>query len=414
MTRSIHKLTPMAIEKQKMPGKYADGGGLYLVVADSGAKTWVFRYMFLGKRREMGLGTLQVITLKEARSKAADCRKLLADGQDPIEDRKATMFRIALEAASAITFKEAAETYIKAHKVGWRNAKHIQQWENTLATYVYPVFGQLSVGSIDVGLVMKVLEPLWQTKTETASRLRGRIEAILDWAAARGYRSGENPARWRGHLQNLLPRRAKVQRVQHHKALPYAETGAFMQEVRKSDVVAAKALEFVILTATRTSETIGATWDEIDFKNKVWTIPASRIKASREHKVPLTAEALAILEAMKETRVSDYVFPGGRAKNPLSNMAMLKFLDRMERSELTVHGFRSTFRDWAAEQTNFPREVAEMALAHAVSDKVEAAYRRGDLFEKRRKLMEGWARYCHTLPSEGGKILKMKKKDAVS
>jgi integrase len=295
-----------------------------------------------------------------------------------------------------MTFRECAERYIAAHRVGWRNAKHAEQWRSTLATYAFPIFGDLPVQAIDLGLVMKAIEPIWASKTETASRLRGRIESILDWAATRGYRQGDNPARWRGHLENLLPKRTKVRKVQHHAALPYGRVGDFIQALQQQRGVAAMALELCILTATRTSETIGARWQEVDLRETVWTIPADRIKAGKEHRIPLSAPAVAILQKLAAARSSDFVFPGGKPGQPLSNMALLALLKRMGRPDLTVHGFRSAFRDWAAELTNFPREVCEMALAHAIGDKVEAAYRRGDLFAKRRQLMEAWARFCLT------------------
>ena len=295
-----------------------------------------------------------------------------------------------------LTFKEASASYIASHKAGWRNGKHASQWENTLAAYAEPVLGALSIQAIDTGLVLKVLEPIWSAKPETASRVRGRIEAVLDWAEVRGLRRGENPARWRGHLDNLLPATAKVRRVEHHAALPYAELPGFIAKLRAQEGVAARALEFTILTAARTGDTIGALWDEVNTPDKVWIVPAERMKAGKEHRVPLSPRALAILKDEQEVRTSDYVFPGGKAGKPLSNMAMTEVLRRMGRGDITVHGFRSTFRDWAAERTNFPSEVVEMALAHAVGDKVEAAYRRGDLFEKRRRLMAEWASYCNT------------------
>jgi integrase len=293
-----------------------------------------------------------------------------------------------------MTFDACAAAYIAAHNTSWRNAKHRDQWRNTLTSYAGPAFGSLPVQSIDVGLVMKALEPIWQAKPETASRLRGRIEAVLDWATVRGHRKGENPARWRGHLDKLLPARSKVHKVKHHPALPYNEMADFVAELRKQEGVAARALEFLILTAARTGEVIGARWDEVDVEEKIWVVPAARMKAGREHRVPLSSAAVAILEEMKKIRESDFVFPGGKKGKPLSNMAMLAVLKRIGRSDLTAHGFRSSFRDWAAERTNFPREVAEMALAHTVGDKVEAAYRRGDLLQKRRQIMEAWARFC--------------------
>jgi integrase len=275
------------------------------------------------------------------------------------------------------------------------------QWRNTLNSYASPVFGSLPVQAVDVALVMKALEPIWKTKPETASRLRGRIEAVLDWAAVRGYRRGENPARWRGHLDKLLPARAKIQKVEHHPALPYDEIADFIAVLQDQEGIAARALGFLILTATRTGEIIGTRWDEIDFENRIWVIPGARMKAGREHRVPLSGAALATLRQMNEIREGDFVFPGGKKGKPLSNMAMLSVLKRMGRDDLTAHGFRSTFRDWAAECTNFPREVVEMALAHTIENKVEAAYRRGDLFQKRRQLMEAWARFCRTSRSQG-------------
>jgi integrase len=264
------------------------------------------------------------------------------------------------------------------------------------------VIGKLPVQAVDTGLVMKVIEPLWAAKPETASRLRGRVEVILDWAKVRGYRQGENPARWRGHLDHLLPAKSKIRKVVHHAALPYAKAGAFMTVLRGQHGIAARALEFLILTATRTGETLGATWDEFDLEARLWTIPAARMKGGREHRVPLTEAAASVLESLQEARQSDFVFPGARQSRPLSEMALLMLLRRMGFGEITVHGFRSAFRDWAAERTTFPREVAEMALAHAISDAVEAAYRRGDLFDKRRKLMDAWAAYCAKAEANGG------------
>ena len=398
MARDVGRLSARTVETRKKPGYYSDGGGLYLKVSGGAGRSWVFRYRVAGKLREMGLGSEHSISLADARQAAAECRKLRLRGSDPIEVRRQERTQAKLGAAS-MTFRQCAERYIAAHQAGWRNAKHTSQWRNTLATYAFPVFGDLPVQAIDVGLVMKVVEPLWPTKTETASRLRGRIENVLDWALARGYRQGDNPARWRGHLDNLLPRRSRVQKVEHHAALSYDEVGAFIEVLRRQEGVAAMALEFCILTATRTSETIGARWQEVDLGEAVWMIPADRIKAGKEHRVPLSKPAVAILQKLAVARSSDFVFPGGKPGRPLPNMALLALLRRMERPDLTVHGFRSAFRDWAAERTNFPREVCEMALAHTIGDKVEAAYRRGDLFSKRRQLMEAWARYCLT-PSQ--------------
>ena len=391
MARQIGILSAMAVNKQTKPGLYADGGGLYLQVTESGAKTWIFRFMMAGKRRDMGLGPFHTVGLAEARQAAAECRKLKLQGIDPIAKRQSEQLAARAEVAKVNTFKQCAEAYISAHEPAWRNAKHGSQWRNTLTTYVYPVFGELPVNAVDTGLMMKVLEPIWATKTETASRLRGRIEMVLDWAAARKYREGENPARWKGHLDKLLPARSKVQKVEHPAALPYEQIGTFMKALREQEGVAARGLEFQILTAARTGEVIGAVWDEIDLENKVWAIPASRMKAGKEHRIPLSLAAVSLLKAMQKLSVSAYVFPGGKKDKPLSTAAFLATLKRMKRPDLTAHGFRSTFRDWAAEKTDFPSEVAEMALAHTVGDKVEAAYRRGDLFEKRRALMEAWA-----------------------
>jgi integrase len=378
-------------------------------VTGAGAKSWLYRFSLQGKAREMGLGSLSAVSLSEARIKAGECRRLREEGVDPIEARKVRREQAALDAAKSITFKEAAANYIASHRAGWRNEKHASQWENTLATYAEPVLGRVSIQAIDTTLVLKVLEPIWKTKPETASRLRGRIEAILDWAKVRGLRQGENPARWRGHLDHLLPARSKVRRVKHHAALSYAELPDFIAKLRAQEGVAARALEFTILTAARTGDTIGAVWYEVNTSDKVWTVPADRMKAGKEHRVPLSSRALAILREGHDMQTSDYVFPGGKAGKPLSNMAMTEVLRRMGRRDITVHGFRSTFRDWAAERTNFPSEVVEMALAHAVGDKVEAAYRRGDLFEKRRRLMAEWASYCNT-PSAVGrdKVIPMR------
>jgi integrase len=357
----------------------------------------------------MGMGPLAIYCLQEARAKALDARRLRHEGIDPIETRKDERLRARLEAAKAITFKECADTYIKAHRAGWRNGKHAAQWQATLATYAEPLIGTLPVQAIDTALVLKVLEPIWTTKPETAGRVRGRIEAVLDWAKVREYRQGENPARWRGHLDKLLPARGKVRKVKHHAALPYAELPGFLVALREQEGIAARALEFTILTAARTGEAIFARWSEIDLLDKVWTVSAARMKAGREHRVPLSARALGILDEMQVHRHADdgFVFPGGKPGKPLSNMAFLMLLRRMKRDDLTAHGFRSSFRDWSAERTHFPSEVAEMALAHVVGSKVEAAYRRGDLFDKRRRLMDAWAEFLAKAP-ERGKVVSLR------
>lgn len=397
MARPNNRLNALSVTRLRAKGLYPDGGGLYLQVTAGGSRSWVFRFMLNGRAREMGLGSVRDIGLAQARARASEARRLRADGIDPIEDRHTVRRGARLAAARSMTFAACAEAYIEANSVGWRNAKHVAQWISTLRTYAFPVFGSLPVQDIDTALVMRVLEPIWKEKTETASRVRGRIEAVLDWATARGYRTGENPARWRSHVENLLPKRSQVRKVEHHRALPYREIGEFVQTLREQQGVAGFALEFLILTAARTSEVVGARWDEIDLLNAVWTIPATRIKARREHRVSLSRRAVAILKHLSPEQPREFVFAGQRAGTSLSNMALLALLKRMGRTDITAHGFRSSFRDWSAECTNYSREVAEMALAHAVSDKVEAAYRRGDMFEKRRRLMSAWAGYCDTV-----------------
>lgn len=399
MTR-LNRLTARAVQTLKASGRYADGGGLYLRVTADGRKSWAFRFMRAGRAREMGLGAVAGVSLADARQKAAEARRLLAEGKDPIEARAHRRARGAL----GITFRASAERYIEAHQDGWRNAKHAAQWRATLATHAFPSLGDMPVASVDLAAVVGVLEPLWRARTETASRVRGRIEAVLDWAAVRGLRAGDNPARWRGHLDKVLPARAKVQRVRHHPAMPYAEVPAFVAELREQAGIAALALLFVILTAARTGEVIGARWDEID--GAVWTIPGERMKSGRSHRVPLGPEAMAILDALRRPDQT-FVFPGGRRSKPLSNMALTAALKRTGRGDVTVHGFRSSFRDWAAEQTAFPREVAEAALAHALGDKVEAAYRRSDLFERRRRLMEAWAGFL-AAPHPAGAVVPLR------
>ncbi|MER8698979.1 integrase arm-type DNA-binding domain-containing protein [Mesorhizobium sp. M1273] len=410
MARSINKLSAVEVAKKLKPGTYGDGGGLYLQVAKSTAKgaqdgdvtkSWLFRFMLAGKARYMGLGDINTRSLKEARDKAREARQKVTDGIDPIEERKENKATRRAEDAKRVTFKQASERYIAAHSAGWKNAKHAEQWRNTLATYAWPVIGDLPVAKVDTAHVMQILEPIWTTKTETATRVRGRVELVLDWAKARHYRSGDNPARWRGHLDKLLPARSKVAKVEHHAAMPYADLPAFMSQLRSMGTNSARALEFTILTAVRTGEAIGVMESEVDFANKLWTIPAVRMKASRPHRVPLSDRAIEILKSVPREADSPYLFPGARTGRPLSNMAMLELLRGMEGMEgLTVHGFRSTFRDWAAESSNFPREIAEAALAHVLSDKTEAAYQRGDMLEKRRRLMNAWAGYCSTAPTK--------------
>jgi integrase len=402
--RSAKRLTPEDVGGLSKPGRFAVGDGAYIQISKNGTRSWLFRYQHNGKSRAMGLGPYGLLTVGEARKKARQARKLLLDGIDPLDAKAGKRRQAALDAAKAVTFKDCAERYIQSHAAGWRNPKHKAQWSATLETYAYPVFGDLAVGDLDTGLVLKALEPIWATKPETASRVRGRIEVILSWAKVRGYREGENPARWRGHLDQTLPARSKVRKVQHHAALPYAELPAFMGELRKREGVAARALEFAIMTAARTGEVIGATWGEIDLEAKLWMVPAERMKGKRSHRVPLCERALEILSEMPRVEGSNFVFPGSSEKRPLSNMALLMMLRRMNRDDITAHGFRSTFRDWAAETTTYPNELVEMALAHVVSSKTEAAYRRGDLFEKRWRLMDDWAAYCMSPPRDSSVV----------
>jgi integrase len=387
---SHNRLTARTVISKKRRGRYSDGGGLVLQISKWGTKSWIFRYERDGRERHMGLGSVSTVSLAMARDAAQKCRQLLFEARDPIEQRNAELRQRRLERASHVTFKECGEGYIAAHQAGWRNAKHKAQWSSTLAKYVYPILGDLPVSAIDTALVLKCLEPIWQTKPETANRVRGRIESALDWATARGLRSADNPARWRGHLDKLLPATGKLRVVKHHAALPYADLPQFMSELRDRQESSARALELTILTALRTNEVIGARWGEIDFAAKVWTIPCERMKAGQDHRVPLSKRAIEMLDALPR---GEFLF-ADRDRRPLSNMAMLMTLERMSRSDVTVHGFRSTFRDWAADMTSYPNHVVEMALAHAIGDKVEAAYRRGDLFIKRRRLMEDWDKYC--------------------
>ena len=373
------------------PGRHHDGGGLYLVVGQGAARSWVFRFRRDGKLHDYGLGPAHTIGLAAARQKAFDCRVALYAGSNPVEQRQAKRIERVLAAAKAMTFEDAAEQYITAHAAGWRDPKQERQWRQSLADYAFPVLGKLPVMAIDTALVMRAVEPIWVTKTETAGRVRSRIENILDWATSRGFRQGDNPARWRGHLENLLPAPRKVHKVEHHAALPYAEIGGLITDLRRQEAVPARALEFLILTAGRTGEVLGAQWDEIDLAERVWTVPAQRMKAGREHLVPLSDAAIAVLDAMAAIRVDEHVFPG--RNGTLGPQAMRRVLEGL-RAEISVHGFRSTFSDWAAEATGHSSEVREMALAHTIKNQSEAAYRRGDLFDKRRALMRDWAQRC--------------------
>jgi len=395
---AIHKLSPQKIKTTK-PGKYEDGGGLRLVVSKTGSKKWVLRYTFNGKRPEMGLGSYPDVSLKEARVIAGTYRSIATKGLDPITQRN-------IEKQEVPTFTSCAASYIRAHRHGWKNYKHRRQWVSTLKTYARDKIGKKTVDQITTDDVLNVLKPIWKSKTETAKRVQGRIENILDYAHAHKYRDHANPARWRGHLEMLLPKPSKLKKVEHHPAMPYQDVPAFIKELAKKQTTSAYALKFLVLTATRTSEVLKATWDEIDLEQATWIIPADRMKAGAEHRVPLSDTAVQVLKAVPADENSPYLFPGFQHGKPLSNMALLKLMRDMgykdsdknmegdkSKPKYVPHGFRSSFCDWSGEESHFPRDVAEMALAHTIENKVEAAYRRGDLFEKRRKMMQEWADY---------------------
>jgi integrase len=401
MGAAVNKLSARTVATVTKPGRHSDGGGLYLNVSPSGARSWLFMWKRAGRRREMGLGSAGSVTLADARQIARDYRGLVAKGLDPIEARRAATNAVTAKP----TFGEIADALISAKESEWRNAKHRAQWRMTLETYAAPLRLR-PVDEIDTEAVLAVLKPIWQAKPETASRLRGRIEAVLDAAKAQGLRSGENPAAWRGHLAHLLPKRGKLTRG-HHAAMPYAALPGFMAQLQQREGLAAMALELCILTATRSGETLGARWSEIDLEARVWTVPAARMKAARPHRVPLSERAEEILERLAEAKTGAFVFPGQRADKPLSNMAMEMVLRRMKLENVTVHGFRSAFRDWAGNETHFPREVAEAALAHVIGDKAEQAYRRSDALEKRRELMDAWARHCQ--PGNADNVVSFRK-----
>jgi integrase len=396
--RGTGKLTALFAARHKKRGLYNDGGGLYLQITGTDARSWIFRYWVAerGHCRDMGLGSLHVVSLEKARDLAGEYRRMLRQGVDPLEAMRTTKAQRRLEAARTITFSECARRYIEAHRAEWKDTKHRQQWQNTIAQHAEPLVGNVPVQDIDTAAIHKVLAPIWTTTPETASRLRGRIEAILDWARVLGYRTGENPARWRGHLDHLLPKLSRVRKIAHHPAMPYGEIPEFMTTLRVRESPAARALEFCILTAARSGEVLGAQRQEFDLDAAVWTVPAERMKAGVQHRVPLSPAALQIVKDMGVAELNDaaFVFPGGNPGCPLSAKALHKTLRRMGIEDATPHGFRSAFRDWAAEKTSAASEVCEAALAHTVENKVEAAYRRTDLFDKRRELMTSWARYC--------------------
>ncbi|OOG47668.1 site-specific integrase [Rhodanobacter sp. C01] len=400
MARAFEKLSDLKVRKVKTAGYLGDGGGLYLQVSPSLSKSWVFRYQVNGRTREMGLGSFNTFGLRDARDRATGCRKLLADGIDPIEQRNAAHQRKQLSDARVMTFGQCCEKYIEAHRSGWKNVKHASQWDATLRTYC-TLLWPLDVAAIDTVLVMKSLEPIWKVKTETASRVRGRIESVLAWATVRKFRTGDNPAAWRNHLDQLLPKRSKVQKVEHRAALPYSDIPQFMTKLRLRQGLSARALELQILTATRPGEAAGAQWEEFNVPAATWIIPAERMKAGKEHRVPLSQTAVGLLRSLipsaptgKLLHVVGHVFPGVKDR-PLTTAAAMNLLKDLH-PDITAHGFRSTFRDWAAETTKHPREVIEAAMAHRLKDKSEAAYQRGDLLIRRARLMNDWDRHCRS------------------
>jgi integrase len=399
-------LTQRKIERAKA-GRYSDGHGLYLIVHNANNKSFAFRWERDGRERWMGLGAVHTINLKQARAKAREARLLLLEGVDPLDHRREAHAKLKAAKAKQITFAAAAQKYFDQHEAKWRNRKHAAQFLSTLKTYAFPALGDLAVAEIDTPAVLRALEPHWLDKTETMNRTRGRIESVLDWCTVRGYRSGDNPARWKGHLGEVLPPRSQVAKVEHHPALPYRELPAFMAALSQREGTAARALEFLILTAARTGEVLGAKSDEIDPTNKMWTVPAGRMKGGEEHRVALSQRTIELLRDLPTEDGNDFVFNGSRPGTGLAQQGMTQVLRRMGRTDISVHGFRSTFRDWAAEQTNFPREVCELALAHKVGDKVERAYQRGDLLRKRFLLAEAWAKYCSSPPAAKATVVPM-------
>jgi integrase len=401
----IDLLSAAKVKNLKAPGDYLDGRGLYLQVRSESSKSWLLKYSMEKRAREMGLGPAADIPLATARDLRDRHRALLKQGIDPLEHKQAEKSAKALERAKAITFKDACARYIAANRSGWKNIKHAAQWEATLKAYAYPTIGKLPVQAIDTALVMAVLDPIWSTKPETASRVRGRIESVISAAKARGEFKGENPATWKGHLDNLLPKTSKVRKVENHAALPYADLPAFMMDLRTREGIAAAAMEFLILTVGRTGEVLGATWDEFDLRKSVWTIPGERMKNGKEHQVPLSPPAVAVLERMSKLTNGEHVFFGQSSGRSLSNMALLVLLRRMKRTDITSHGFRSTFRDWAAER-GYQDPVAEAALAHSVPDAVVAAYKRTTFFELRKKMMDDWAKFATSDQTQSADVLQ--------
>ena len=423
MPQRAKGLTAAMVEKGTKPGRYGDGVGLYLLVRSRHAKFWLFRYTHRGKMREMGLGPATgrtAVKLAAARARAHELHMMVRVGRDPLAERDAEKTKADADAAKAkagtITFAQVADMYIAAHEASWRSPRHRQQWRSSLRDYVLPVLGEQPIGSVDAGAVLKILEPLWRDKTETASRVRGRIESVLDYAKARNWREGENPARWKGHLKNLLPAKSRMRQVEHYAALPWQEVGAFMQRLRYCASVPSLCLQFLILTAARSGEARGARWSEINVTERVWTIPGSRMKSGKQHRVPMSEQALAVLHEMAQHGTEGFVFPSMKAALTLSDVMLARVVDACGGNGATVHGFRSTFADWAGEATPFSRELVEMALAHRtfrddagqmVGSAVELAYRRGDMLEKRRKLMGAWATFC-TKPVAAAEVIPLR------
>lgn len=399
MPKKARELSAVEVKRLTEPGLRAVGGvaGLHLQVTKTGARSWVLRATVGTKRRDIGLGGYPDVSLASAREKAREMREKIQQGIDPVAERRALRSSLLAQQVRDITFEQCASEVIKKKQAESRNAKHGQQWENTLRTYAYPTLGKMAISDVGLPHILNVLKPHWETKTETMTRVRQRIEAVLAWATVHGHRSGDNPARWKGNLDAILPKPSKIAKVKHHKALPIDDMGEFMARLRRKRGVAARALEFLILTASRTSEVRGATWDEIDIDGAVWVIPASRMKAEKEHRVPLSDEAIALLKMMPSGPGA--VFITARERQ-LNENAMSNLLKRMD-VDATVHGFRSTFRDWAAERTSYPHHVCEMALAHTIKNSAEAAYRRGDLMEKRARLMQDWAKFCGNIQPKG-------------